>query len=379
MEEISLRTKLNIGANSLDSLLKITGQKVFIIADPFIVQSGIVSEVTNRLHSNHNEYLIFNDIIPDPPIETVTMGVKALQEFYPSVLIAIGGGSAIDTAKAIKEFSIRLFKQENDLKFIAIPTTSGTGSEVTSFSVITDQEKHVKYPLVADSLLPDEAILDPNLVISVPPAITADTGLDVLTHALEAYVSTNANDFSDALAEKAFQLIFDYLLRCYNNGKDIEAREKIHHASCLAGMAFNIAGLGVNHGIAHACGAQFHIPHGRMNAILLTAVIEYNADLKGFSNSTQTLTAQKYAQLAKKNGFSSSNIRSGVTSLIQHIQQLKKDLNMPQNLRACGLTYEQLMKSLETITEAALKDGCTKANPRLPTTNDIEAIVKQIF
>lgn len=379
MIEISLRTKLFIGENALDSLLKIKGQKVFIIADPFIVQSGIVKEVTTRLDSQNNEYNIFNDIVPDPPIETVTVGVNALQEFVPSIIIAIGGGSAIDAAKAIKDFSTKLFPQIEKIKFIAIPTTSGTGSEVTSFSVITDQEKHVKYPLVADSLLPDEAILDTLLVTSVPPAITADTGLDALTHALEAYVSTNANDFSDALAEKAVQLIFDYLPRSYRDGEDMEAREKVHHASCLAGMAFNMAGLGINHSIAHVCGAQFHIPHGRMNALLLTAVIEYNADLQGFSNSGQSMAARKYAQLAKKAGFPAANIRSGVNSLIQHIQQLKKELNMPQNLRACDQTYEHIMEVIETISHAALKDGCTKTNPRTPTHTDIETIVKKIY
>lgn len=379
MEEISFRTRLFIGNHALDRLLKMDSQKVIVIADPFIMESGIIHEVTTRLDANRNEYQIFSDIVPDPPIETITSGVKALQTFKPSIMIAIGGGSAIDAAKAIKEFYQKLSGQPEKIKFIAIPTTSGTGSEVTSFSVITDLEKQVKYPLVADTLLPDEAILDANLVKTVPPAVTADTGMDVLTHALEAYVSINANDFSDALAEKAVQLIFDYLPRCCRDGNDLEAREKVHHASCLAGMAFNMAGLGINHSIAHACGAQFHIPHGRMNALLLGVVIEYNAELTGFSTSDPCLAARKYAYLAKKAGLPASTAKLGVNSLMKQIQQLKKDINMPQNLRACGLTHDRVMSSLDAISEAAMNDGCTNTNPRKLNREDIAAIVKKIY
>jgi alcohol dehydrogenase class IV len=265
------------------------------------------------------------------------------------------------------------------MKFIAIPTTSGTGTEVTSFSVITDEANHVKHPLVADTLLPDEAILDTILVKSVPASVTADTGMDVLTHAIEAYVSTKANDFSDAFAEKAVQLIFDYLPRVFKDGNDLEAREKVHHASCLAGMAFNMVGLGINHSIAHVCGAQFHIPHGRMNALLLTSVIEYNAELQGFMNSSHSVAAKKYAQLAKIVGFPATNSRIGVKSLIQHINQLKKVLHMPSNLRVCGITKEQLMTAKEAICDAALNDGCTNTNPRIPTSKDIETIVEKLL
>jgi alcohol dehydrogenase class IV len=379
MKEISFRTKIFIGENSLDRLMKITSEKVFIVTDPFIEQSGMMKEVTNRLENKDNDYFIFSDIVPDPPIETVAAGVKAIQEFEPGIMIAIGGGSAIDAAKAMKDFSIKLSPQQQAIKFIAIPTTSGTGTEVTSFSVITDEVNQVKHPLVADSLLPDEAILDTTLVKSVPASVTADTGMDVLTHAIEAYVSTNANDFSDAFAEKAVQLIFDYLPRCYKDGNELEAREKVHHASCLAGMAFNMVGLGINHSIAHVCGAQFHIPHGRMNALLLTTVIEYNAEIQGFFTGGQSSAAKKYAQLAKIVGFPATNSRIGVNSLIQHINQLKKELHLPVNLRACGITKEKLLASIGKISEAALSDGCTPTNPRKPTTKDIESIVEKIL
>jgi 1-propanol dehydrogenase len=376
MKEISFHTKIFIGENALDRLTKLTREKIFLVTDPFIEQSGMIKVVTSRLDENGNEYNIFSDIVPDPPIETVATGVKVMQELRPSVIIAIGGGSAIDAAKAMKDFSKKLFPEQADMIFIAIPTTSGSGTEVTSFSVITDQAKHVKYPLVSDTLLPDEAILDASLIKSVPPSVTADTGMDVLTHAIEAYVSTEANDFSDAFAEKAVQLIFDYLPRAYKDGNDREAREKVHHASTLAGMAFNMVGLGINHSIAHVCGAQFHIPHGRMNSILLPTVIEYNADLQGFSD--YSTAAKKYAKLAKVLGLPSSNIRVGLFNLIQHINQLSKELHMPSSLKTCGISYEQMKAVKEMITETALKDGCTPTNPRIPTSKDIETILEKI-
>ena len=379
MKEISFRTKIFIGDDSLDRLTELKEEMILIVTDPFIEQSGMLVEVTSRLDQQANTYQLFSDIVPDPPIETVAAGVKVIQELNPRVIIAIGGGSAIDAAKAMKDFSQKLTPQSTGMKFIAIPTTSGTGTEVTSFSVITDVANHVKHPLVSDSLLPDEAILDTTLIKSVPPAITADTGMDVLTHAIEAYVSTEANDFSDAFAEKAVQLIFDYLPRCYRDGSDLEAREKVHHASCLAGMAFNMVGLGINHSIAHVCGAQFHIPHGRMNALLLTAVIEFNAELQGYISSSPNDAAKKYAQLAKRVGLPVMNTRLGVTNLIQQITQLKKELHMPTSLRACGITKEQITKAKEMISVAALNDGCTHTNPRIPSSKDIELIMEKIY
>jgi 1-propanol dehydrogenase len=376
MKEISFRTKIYIGEQALDRLHQISGENILIVTDPFIEQSGLIHEVTNRLDNRGNQYRIFSNIVPDPPIETVAEGVNFMNELMPKVIVAIGGGSAIDAAKAMKDFSLKLFPEQEDITFIAIPTTSGSGTEVTSFSVITDQAKHVKYPLVSDSLLPDEAILDARLIKSVPPAITADTGMDVLTHAIEAYVSIDANDFSDALAEKAIQLIFDYLPTAYKDGNNLEAREKVHHASTLAGMAFNMVGLGINHSIAHVCGAQFHIPHGRMNALLLPAVIEFNAGTKG---SDYSPAAIKYAKLSKILGYSATNIKVALINLNQQIVQLKKELSMPTNLRACGVTHDQLSAAKEAISTAALNDGCTKTNPRVPTIKDIEAILDKTF
>lgn len=380
MEEFSLHTKIFFGENALDRLKSINNERIMVVTDPYIEKSGMICEVIDRIKSNNNQYMIFSEIIPDPPVEIVAAGVKVLQQFAPKYIIAIGGGSAIDAAKAIKDFSGKLQENSSNLTFIAIPTTSGTGTEVTSFSVITDREEAVKYPLVADSLLPDEAILDTALVQSVPRTITADTGMDVLTHALEAYVSTKANNFSDAFAEKAIQLVFEYLPRAFKDGNDLEAREKVHHASCLAGLAFNMVGLGINHSIAHACGAQFSIAHGRMNAILLPAVIEYNANLQGYENRDQNFSnaAIKYAHVARIIGVQTINIRSGVKSLVTQIIKLEKLLNLPDSLTKCGVTTDQFRKAKEKIIHSALNDTCTKTNPRMPTMNEIETILNKI-
>ncbi len=377
MGKISIKTDIYLGEGTLDQLLEWHNKRIFIVTDPFMIKSGLINMLFERLHESNEQY-IYSKIVPDPPLEVVTEGVEQLASFQADLIIAIGGGSAIDAAKAMKFFVKKLFNQQ-DIPFVAIPTTSGTGSEVTSFSVISDKEKNVKYPLVSDEMLPDKAILDPILVKSVPDFITADTGMDVLTHAIEAYVSTKANDISDALAEKAFKLVFEYLPRAYKNGDDLEAREKMHNASCLAGMAFNITSLGLNHGIAHIAGAKFKIAHGRMNSLLLPHVIEFNADYKpGYYKEESNETAVRYAEIAKKLGLQASNTKNGVRSLVQAIKQLQKQLGMPQTLQECNVDLSSLKEMKAEIAEGALKDGCTVTNPRIPSANDVVKILDKL-
>ncbi|MCC0656564.1 iron-containing alcohol dehydrogenase [Clostridioides sp. ES-S-0123-01] len=375
MNNFEIKTKVKFGVGSLEYLQEIKDKKVLVITDPFMVKSKTIDKILVNL--KHSTYEVFSNIVPDPPIDTVVQGIEVLKNIKPDTVIALGGGSAIDAAKAIKDFSKQILRT-NEIEFIAIPTTSGTGSEVTSFSVITDKQKGAKYPLVSDELIPDIAILDPELVKTVPDFITADTGMDVLTHALEAYVSVNSNDFSDALAEKAIKLVFEYLLKAYRDGNDLEAREKMHNASCLAGMAFNQTSLGINHSIAHVLGGKFHIPHGRANAILLPYIIEYNANITGYSNTYYSLSAKKYAQISKLIGLSSSNTRSGVKSLINEIKKLQKELNMPTKLRECNVNLEELSNLQSEIAVLAIQDGCTSANPKVPIEEDIIEILNKI-
>lgn len=375
MQSFNVKPTIYFGVGALENLKDIDTEKILIITDPFMVKCGTINKITDNIVSKN--ITIFSDIVPDPPIEVIVKGIEEVSRVKPDVIIALGGGSAIDAAKAIMDFSKKILST-SDIEFIAIPTTSGTGSEVTSFSVITDKDKGVKYPLVSEKLLPDKAILDPELVKTVPNFITADTGMDVITHGLEAYVSTKATDFSDALAEKALVLAFKYLLRAYKDGTDMEAREKMHNASCLAGIAFNSASLGINHSIAHVLGGKFHVPHGRTNAILLPYVIEYNANIVGYDNKNLSVAAKKYHNIAKLLGLPANNVRMGVKNLIYEINKLQKAMKMPISLKEANVDLDELKKMRENLGELALKDGCTETNPRIPTKEDIIRIIERI-
>lgn len=378
LERIQFKTQIWTGADSLEELESISGRRIFVVTDPFMVKSGSLDKITDHL-AEKNELDIFSDIQPDPPITKIVTGIEELQKFKATLLVAVGGGSAIDATKAMKFILKKMSKNETDLDLIAIPTTSGTGSEVTNFAVITNSDKGIKYPLVTDDILPKVALLDASLVESAPQNITVDTGMDVLTHCLEAYVSVNANDFSDALAEKAFQMVFTYLKRASDNGKDMEARQKMHDASCIAGMAFNMVNLGLNHGIAHAAGAQYHIPHGRLNTILMPHIIAYNTDMSSGVMEKPNRAAVKYANLARLIGINVANPKIAVRNLINTIIQLRKRLNMPASFQEYGLD-EQVFKSTKiSVARAALKDRTTTANPRVPTQADVEAILEESF
>jgi len=386
MESFNTKTQIYFGDGSLERLSQLNCKRVFIVTDPFMVKSGAINKITDEVSKGNAEYEVFSDIVPDPPIEVVVQGIEVMMKFNPEVVIALGGGSAIDAAKAICSFSSKVqertdcgVKSNNKIKFIAIPTTSGTGSEVTSFSVITDKSKNIKYPIVSDELLPDEAILDAQLVSTVPNFITADTGMDVLTHAIEAYVSTKATDYTDAFAEKAIKLVFENLIRAYKNGNDIEARKKMHNASCMAGIGFNNASLGLNHGMAHIVGGKFHISHGRTNAILLPYVIEYNADIKGYSSTSFTEAAIRYCEISKILGLPSSNVRQGVKSLIAAINKLLKEFKIPTSLSETGINPGDFKKEVVVMSKIAIEDRCTETNPRIPKQEEIVALFEKVF
>ena len=264
-------------------------------------------------------------------------------------------------------------------KMVAIPTTSGTGSEVTSFAVISDKTINKKYPLADYELTPDVAIVDPDLVMSLPQSITADTGMDVLTHALEAYVSNMASDYTDGLSEKAIELVFKNLRESYNNGTNKQAREKMHNASTIAGMAFTNAFLGICHSLAHKLGAEFHLPHGRLNAILLPYVIKYNASkptkFVSFPKYEYFIADQKYAEISRKMGFAASTVEEGVASLIKEVQKLNKDLNIPASFKEAGIAEQEFLDKVDMLADRAFEDQCTTANPRLPLIPELKEIL----
>ena len=381
MDHFSIQTKIYFGDDVLDHLRELDCKKVLIVTDPFIVNSGLLDMIVHPLESAKIDFKVFSDVVPDPPITKIVLGVRELLDYKPETLIAVGGGSAIDSSKAIREFAMTTENYPR-IPLIAIPTTSGTGSEVTSFAVITDPEKHVKYPLISNSLLPDEAILDAELVRSVPPSITADTGMDVFTHALEAFVSVNENEFSSALAEKAIQIVGSYLLRAYYDGNDMEARKKMHSASCLAGLAFNSAGLGLNHGMAHALGATFHIPHGRANALLLPHIIQFNSNINEHSKSQRSYpqVVERYSTIARDLGLNSYNEIMTVRSLANWVQFMLKELDLPLSISQIGkISKEDYFAAIPHMADEALADNCTKNNPRKVTRANVVELYKQLW
>ena len=382
MKRFKLSTEVLFSEDAIDALLEEKDENAVLITDKFMVDSGMADIILKKL-SNCKEVSVFSEVVPDPPMDLIERGIAFLQDKDCDVVVALGGGSSIDAAKAIVYMAKKIDEKQNPdnqkkIKLIALPTTSGTGSEVTQFAVVTDSKTGVKIPLIDESLMPDIAILDPELVKSAPPFITADTGMDVITHALEAYVSETASDCSDCLAEKAAELAFEFLPRAYRNGYDIKARDKMHRASCLAGMAFNLVNLGVNHGIAHALGAIFHIPHGRANALVLPYVIEFNADMAREGAKHSNDAAKKYQKMARIVGLPAPTPKVGVANLIAEIQRLLKYMDRPQCMSECGVSVEEFNKHREEIVRRALADACTQANPRKVTAEDIKKILDHI-
>ena len=403
MQWFKIPDKIYFEAGSIQYLEKMPEiTRAFIVTDPGMVKLGYVDKILYHLRKRedyvHSE--IFSDVESDPSFETVNRGVQMMNEFKPDVIIALGGGSAIDAAKGmwlfyehpdadpegmklkfmdIRKRTYKFPKLGIKAKMVAIPTTSGTGSEVTSFAVISDKTINKKYPLADYELTPDVAIVDPDLVMSLPQSITADTGMDVLTHALEAYVSNMASDYTDGLSEKAIELVFKNLRESYNNGTNKQAREKMHNASTIAGMAFTNAFLGICHSLAHKLGAEFHLPHGRLNAILLPYVIKYNASkptkFVSFPKYEYFIADQKYAEISRKMGFAASTVEEGVASLIKEVQKLNKDLNIPASFKEAGIAEQEFLDKVDMLADRAFEDQCTTANPRLPLIPELKEIL----
>lgn len=380
--------------------------RAFIVTDPGMVEHGYVDTVAHYLNKNANDVKVevFFEVEPDPSDEAVFKGAEMMKSFKPDVIIALGGGSAMDAAKGmwlfyehpettfygIKQKFLDIRKRTckypelgNKAQFVAIPTTSGTGSEVTPFAVITDKKNNIKYPLADYELTPDVAIVDPQFVMTVPPHVTADTGMDVLTHAIEAYVSVMANDYTDGLALKAIDLVFKYLPRAYKDGNDEEAREKMHNASAIAGMAFANAFLGINHSLAHKIGPEFHIPHGRANAILMPHVVRYNAIKPRkhalFPKYEHFVADERYAHIARMLGLPASSAAEGVESLVQAIIELGKSLNINMSIAGQGVDKEQFEEVVGVLAERAFEDQCTTANPKLPLISELKEIYMEAY
>ena len=403
MQWFKVPEKIYFEAGSIAYLEKMPNiERAFIVTDPGMVKLGYVDKILyhlrNRQHYVHSE--IFSEVESDPSFDTIMKGVEAMKNFKPDVIIALGGGSPIDAAKGmwlfyehpeadpeglklkfmdIRKRTYKFPKLGEKCQMVAIPTTSGTGSEVTSFAVITDKEKNKKYPLADYELTPDVAIVDPDLVMSLPKSITADTGMDVLTHALEAYVSNMASDYTDGLAEKAVELVFQYLEQAYDDGTNKVAREKMHNASTIAGMAFTNAFLGVNHSMAHKMGAEFHLPHGRLNAILLPYVVRYNATkptkFVSFPKYEYFIADKKYSEIAKKAGLKAKTVEEGISSLIEKIKEMNEHMNIPKSFKEAGIDEQEFLSKVDMLADRAFEDQCTTANPRVPLVSEIKQIL----
>lgn len=382
MKSFDIKVKIHFGEKSLDRVKQLNYERILVVSDPFVVESGLIHHLDRRLNEANLNYKIFDDVVPDPPLEKISLGVVEVLEYKPQCIIAIGGGSAIDSAKSIRAIAEKSGKIDGKIDLIAIPTTSGTGSEVTSFAVVTDSENHTKIPLVSDDMLPQEAILDADLVTTVPPSITADTGMDVFTHAIESYVSTENNEFTAALAEKAIEFVGAFLLRSYLDCNDYHARSKMHCASCLAGLAFNASNLGLNHGMAHQLGAFFHIPHGRANALLLPYIIEYNSEINERSHSKENYPkhVKKYVTVARMLGLQNFNTITTISALVSWIRFMMTQMDMPHSISEIGCcTEEEYFSKIPAMAQAALEDGCTSTNPRKPTKQDVEEIYAKLW
>ena len=384
---------------ALSELKDVLGKKrAFIVTDSFLYMNGYTKPITDKLDEMGIVYQCFSDVQPDPTLANAQAGAKAMTAFQPDVIIALGGGSAMDAGKIMwvmyehpeidfQDMAMRFIdirkrvytfpKMGEKAYFVAIPTSSGTGSEVTSFAVITDQDTGVKYPLADYELMPNMSIVDADNMMSQPKGLTSASGVDVLTHALEAYASVMASDYTDGLALKAMKNVFEYLPRAYEDGTDVEARCKMADASCMAGMAFNNAFLGVCHSMAHKLGAFHHIPHGVANALLISLVVAYNADecprkMGTFSQYQYPHTMARYAECARFVGIQAKDDAEAVKKLIDKIEELKATVGIKKTIAEYGVDEKYFLDTLDEMVEQAFDDQCTGANPRYPLMSELK-------
>ena len=356
MEEFSCKTRVVSGSGTIRVLGKLEKKRLFMVADPFFVKNGVAKQVAEV--SGCTDVEIFDRVQPDPTVELAAEGTAKMRSFKPDLVVALGGGSAMDLAKAMSYFG------KGDHTLAAIPTTSGSGSEVTDFAILTHDQ--VKHPLVDRRLRPDLAILDSDLLQELPKNLIGETGFDVLTHALEAYVAQNSGSITDVYAREAFSSAYASLPASYAGNKAV--RLKVHLAATMAGMAFSQAGLGLCHAMAHALGGMFHVSHGKLNAILLPSIVSCNAHVCG----------RKYAELARAAGIGGSADTIAVRNLRNGLLRLRRELNLPETLAQAGVDPRAVWRNVDKIVEATLEDPCSKQNPMEPEGFLVRRILEEV-
>lgn len=363
-----VKTEIYSGIGVHEVLEKENFKRVIIITDHLMVTLGLVKIIEKTLNELQVEYDIFDEVEVDPSLESIKKGLEKVMDFAPDKIIALGGGSAIDSAKAIYYF---IKKSGKEIPIIAIPTTSGTGSEVTSYAVITDRKKKIKIPIKDEDMIPEKAILDPQFTKTLPKIVVADGGIDALTHAIESYTCKNANFYTQTFALTAIVGIFKNILRVYNDIGDDDGRVEMGKASCMAGIAFDRSGLGINHSVAHVIGGRFHKSHGRSNGVILPYIIKFN--------SSDRETAKRYWEISKRLGLPSETKEQGAKSLAVAVEILNKYLEIPSCVREMGIDQDEYKKLIPLMAKSALEDICTQGNIKEVFQEDMKKIFENIY
>ena len=368
MKLFEANTEIYVGDKFDEVIDEIKAKKAFIVTDSIMYKLGMTKKFENIFNKKNIEYKIFDEVEVDPSFEVVNKALDKVIDFLPNVIVALGGGSSLDTAKAIKYF---IRKSDLYIPLIALPTTSGTGSEVTSYAVLTDKKNNVKIPLKDNAMIPEYAILDSELTKTLPKSVVADSGIDALTHAIESYTCRGANFYTQMYALSAIRLIFKNLVKMYSDIKDEEARTEMAKASCIAGFAFEKSGLGINHSIAHAIGGKFHIAHGKINGTILPYIIRFNSGDKN--------TAQRYYEISKDLGFPANNVEEGAESLTIAVELLNRSLNLPSCVKDLSIDEKKYKNEIDIMSKSALEDICTTGNIRKVNLEDLKKLFEKVY